>query len=244
MRIFVTGASGFIGRAAINQFLQEGHEVIALSRDGNIPSERRLAVLCGDLAAVSQEWFSGPAIDALVHCAWVATPGEYLASPLNARFVEWSLEFLRALSRARVRRFIGVGTCLECPPSNETLPEEWDFLDFVPDSPYARAKQKWLRLLREWAQLEGVSLAWARLFYPYGPGEHLNRFPSFLIRKLKQGESVVVNTPESIKDYVYITDVAQALGVLAASEKSGAFSSGEWFRNSDRAAGAPTGLRG
>lgn len=54
-------------------------------------------------------------------------------------------------------------------------------------------------------------MAWARLFYPYGPGEHPSRLCSSLIRRFRQGEAVTLNTPFSIKDYLHIDDVGRAL---------------------------------
>jgi dTDP-6-deoxy-L-talose 4-dehydrogenase (NAD+) len=57
----------------------------------------------------------------------------------------------------------------------------------------------------------GVALAWARIFYPYGEGEHPARLVSSLINRFRRGESVTLNSPASVKDYIHVQDVAEAL---------------------------------
>jgi nucleoside-diphosphate-sugar epimerase len=56
-----------------------------------------------------------------------------------------------------------------------------------------------------------VSLTWARIFYPYGKGEHPQRLISTVIVKLLSGETVTLKTPCSIKDYIHADDVGSAL---------------------------------
>src|SRR5262249_8666987 len=51
---------------------------------------------------------------------------------------------------------------------------------------------------------------WARIFYPYGVGEHPARLCSSIIHKLEANEPIVLKTPESTKDYIYIEDLAEA----------------------------------
>ena len=67
------------------------------------------------------------------------------------------------------------------------------------------------------AKKSGFSFAWGRVFYPYGPGEHPSRLCSSIIQKLGRGEQMVLKTPQSTKDYIYIEDLAAAL--LAVVEK-------------------------
>src|SRR6185503_1711084 len=47
--------------------------------------------------------------------------------------------------------------------------------------------------------------------YPYGVGEHPARLCSTLIQKFRRGEKLVLKTPNSTKDYIYIEDLADAI---------------------------------
>ena len=49
------------------------------------------------------------------------------------------------------------------------------------------------------------------MFYPYGVGEHPARLCSSLIQKFRRGEKLVLKTPHSTKDYIYIDDLAAAI---------------------------------
>ena len=146
-----------------------------------------------------------------LHAAWIATPGVYLNSPENQRWVEWSLTFLKQLANFGVRRITVLGTCIEYHITGKPLSETSSSLE--PVYPYSRAKHALHQHLRPVLESQGVSLAWARLFYPYGPGEHPDRLVSSLIRRLRAGEPVVLRTPLSVKDYIHIDDVASALAL-------------------------------
>ncbi len=110
MRIFVTGASGFVGGAAVKRFLAAGHDVRAMSRseksDAAIRALGATPVRC-DLENVS----AGDVGDseAVLHCAaYVEQWG-----PVEAwkRFnVAGTAAMLKAAKEAGVRRFIHIST--------------------------------------------------------------------------------------------------------------------------------------
>src|SRR3954468_21002621 len=70
MKVLVTGASGFVGRATCEELVRRGHEVIALvRRPGSEPPGTRAQI--GDLtdAASLQEAVPSQRPDAVVHLA-------------------------------------------------------------------------------------------------------------------------------------------------------------------------------
>jgi nucleoside-diphosphate-sugar epimerase len=77
MRVFVTGGSGYIGRAVVRAFIARGHAVTALARSG--ASAERVASLGAtpyeaDLAAIDARSDAIAAHDALVHLAYAGGP--------------------------------------------------------------------------------------------------------------------------------------------------------------------------
>lgn len=212
MRILVTGATGFLGSAFIRHAIAAGHSVGALVRQDSPNLPASATRLFGPLEAPPWTRIEQFQPEACVHAAWIATPGVYLESPENAQWVAWSRSFLEGLAERGVRRMVALGTCIEYRITGHPLSDRSSDLD--PRFPYSRAKQALHQQLRPVLEAQGVTLAWARLFYPYGEGEHRERLVSSLIRRLRAGESVALRTPLSVKDYLHVNDVASALGTI------------------------------
>lgn len=193
MNLLVTGASGFIGSACARQARSRGHQVVAL--EGRLSDCR----------------WPNVQPEACLHAAWITTPGLYLESPENERLVRESESFLQQCARRGTQTFFALGTCIEYKMGPDPLSEENTPLQ--PETLYARSKVELHRRLRD----AGLPVGWGRVFYPYGPGEHPDRLCSSLARKLSRGEKLVLKTPHSCKDYIYIDDLAEAI-VLALEQ--------------------------
>jgi len=201
VKIFVTGATGFVGRAFCELARARGHQIATLERPYR-------------LDAPPWEQIAKFEPETCLHAAWIATPGVYLTSPLNADYLKWSLDFAKRMRKLGTRHFVSLGTCIEYAPSDQPMDEASS--PVAPRSPYAVAKNELRIALENDACSHGMTVAWARLFYPYGPGEHPQRLSSIIARRLRQNETVMLNTPGSVKDYIHIADVASAL--LAITE--------------------------
>jgi dTDP-6-deoxy-L-talose 4-dehydrogenase (NAD+) len=233
MRVFVTGASGFLGRAFVEEAGARGWDVLCLSRTGSADAGRPVAVARGDLASVPWADVERFAPDALLHLAWIATPGEYLESPVNATLVETSIALMEGLAARGVRHLAAVGSCIEYAPSSTPLVE--DVSPTLGDSPYAAAKCR----LHEWlagrSPAPGSGWSWLRVFYPYGPGEHPGRITTGFLRALAAGGPVALRTPDSVKDFVFVTDLARALCAVLEARLQGPVNIGTGTGTSIRA---------
>jgi dTDP-6-deoxy-L-talose 4-dehydrogenase (NAD+) len=224
MKILLTGPTGFIGGNLLRRLLQGGHQVAALVHPYeclSVPLRSHPAVLelVGTLETVP--W---PAVDAFrphacVHTAWITTPGLYWESPDNDRFVDWSVDFAKRFFQSGGRHFLGLGTCAEYAPGPGPFHEEGSPVGSA--TRYARAKNALRIALEDLAREQGTRVTWARVFYPYGPGELPARFCSSLLHQLDRGEVVELKTPNSVKDYIYIDDLAEALHTLLVAECAG-----------------------
>lgn len=222
MKIFVTGAAGFVGGHFCREAAQEGHEVLALCRGDRGPHGCRIAR--GSLEDLPWDEIEAFEPEAAVHLAWVATPGVYLDSSENERLIDLSAHLFEGLCRIGVEQITAVGTCIEYAPSDRPLNERSSGL--APSFPYSRAKVATAESLREIADAAGVEWSWARVFYPYGPGEHPGRMPTSLFRKFQAGERVELKTPDSVKDYIFIDDLASGLLRVVESGLTGAVNLG------------------
>ena len=223
MKILVTGGTGFIGAAFIRAAREAGHEVAALTRQ---PQTNREGVrwLVGTLAEPPWPPIKQFAPEACLHAAWIAEPGVYLESPLNEDYVRWSLAFLRRLSELGTPYALGLGTCIEY--AVEGTPMREDATPLAPTFLYARCKDALRRAVETELVSDSFRFGWGRVFYPYGPAEHPGRLCTSLARKLMAGEPILLKTPDSTKDYIFIDDLAAAILVVMEKRVNGAINLG------------------
>jgi len=221
MKILVTGATGFIGRAFCLEAVNRGHQILALTRESQALIIPGVETALGSLAATPWDQVARFAPDAALHLAWTAEPGVYLRSPENETWLMQSKEWFQRLFDLGIPYVAGTGTCIEYAPSAAPLNEGTSALS--PQFPYSRAKVALFDWLREHAP---QSWAWFRVFFPYGAGEHANRYTSIMVRDLRAGKAITMNTPQSIRDYVEIRDAASALATAMEQRMEGAVNIG------------------
>jgi nucleoside-diphosphate-sugar epimerase len=209
MKIFVSGATGFIGRAFCQVATLRGHRILALTRDPSTQIAPNVKIATGSLAETPWSQVAEFAPDAALHLAWIAEPGVYLTTPENDVWLEQSQSWFQRLFDLGVPYVVGMGTCIEYAASGLPMHETRSALD--PAFPYSRAKTSLFNWLQSAAVTASAGWSWMRLFYPYGPGEHRHRICSSLIKQLRAGQSVALRTPGSIKDYIYIEDAARIM---------------------------------
>ncbi len=218
-RVLVTGATGFVGLPVVTALAAAGHEVHALSRrpgDLDGVSWHQADLLAG------AELVDSIAPEILVHLAWYAEHGRFWQAPENLQWVEASLRLLGAFARAGGRRAVVAGTCAEYLwGGDEDLLERDSPL--VPGTLYGVCKDALRRIAEGYAaQLGSLEIAWARLFFMYGPREAPGRLVPSVVRPLLAGERAPATSGEQVRDFMHIDDVAAALSAVAASEVTGA----------------------
>jgi nucleoside-diphosphate-sugar epimerase len=156
----------------------------------------------------------------LLHLAWVTTPGAYWTSPDNERWVEASLGLLRAFAGGSGRRVVIAGTCAEYDwtapgPCHEFVTPTW------PATLYGKCKDELRRRAESFAAAEGLSLAWGRLFFLYGPREHPARLVPSVTRSVLAGRFAECTSGAQVRDFLHVDDAAEALVVLLMSDVTG-----------------------
>lgn len=232
MRIAVTGGTGFLGRAFVREAIARGHDLLLLVRrevpreTWQVPARTFSRIHLASGAVESPDWAAIEAFrpESCLHAAWISTPGVYLQSPENEMHLRWSRSFLARIATSGGCSILGIGTCAEYAPASGVLNEVTS--QPQPVSPYARAKDELRRWLQESLPANGAPAAWARIFYPYGVGEHRDRVCSHILRELSSGRPVRLKTPNSVRDYIHVTDVARALLTILETRYSGVINVG------------------
>jgi nucleoside-diphosphate-sugar epimerase len=225
--VLVTGGRGFLGSHVVRALLTAGREVAVLTRsrvDLALPADGpgRLSVIEGSLQDRARlreaifEWRP----EACIHLAWYAEPGRYLESPENLAALEGTLALLQALMDAGCSSVAMAGTCAEYDTDQGWLKEE---TPLRPQSIYAASKASASMLVQQWAKDSETKVAWARIFYPYGPFEDRRRAVPALILSLLAECRFAASTGDQVRDYIYGADVADAFVTLIDHRASGAY---------------------
>lgn len=227
MKVFVTGASGFIGAHVTRALLAAGHAVTALVIPGD--SLWRLKEETGRFSVVTGLIADKEALrralnefrpEACIHLAWFAEPGKYLTSPENIPSLTDSLSLLHELIQAGCRQVIIAGTCAEYDTDKGFLRED---APARPTTLYAATKLSACLIGQQLAAAAPINFAWGRIFYPYGPQEDRRRLVPAAIGALQQGRSFPATLGEQVRDYIYIEDLAAAFRVMLEKQASGVF---------------------
>jgi nucleoside-diphosphate-sugar epimerase len=75
---------------------------------------------------------------------------------------------------------------------------------------YGTCKNALQIMLDAFSKDVGLSSAWGRIFFLYGPHEHPMRLVSSVIRSLLMGQPARCTHGNQIRDYLYVKDVAAA----------------------------------
>ncbi len=215
MRILVTGASGFVGRHAVNALIEAGAEVHAVARDV-------LPIDCEwhSLDLLDPENAAGIARrvkpDAVLHLAWCVDHGVFWTDPANADWVAASLILARSAMEHGCRHFTGVGTCFEYDwPSTGDCDERTTPL--TGHTLYDIAKSSARAVLDALFASQGLGFAWARLFFLYGPDEDPRRLVASVARALVRGEAARCSQGLAVRDFMDVRDCGAALAAITLS---------------------------
>lgn len=221
----LTGATGFVGRQVLRALGDKGAQVRLVVRDATRGQLAKLqgvesVVLTPDLFAEDADWWANVChgVDTVIHVAWYAEPGKYLQSAKNIDCLIGTLQMAKGAAGAKVRRFIGIGTCIEYDLSGGRLSVE---TPLQPLTPYAGAKAATFMALSQCLPQQGVEFAWCRLFYLHGEGEDARRLVPYLRSNLAAGVPAELTSGNQIRDFLDVRQAGRMIVDTALSDVQG-----------------------
>jgi nucleoside-diphosphate-sugar epimerase len=230
-RVLVTGAGGFIGRCSVAPLCAANCEVHAVLSKKTGPGERSPLA---DAQVHHVDLLDADEIEALIgsvrpthllHFAWIATPGLYWSSAENYRWLAASRYLLQCFSSHGGVRAVMAGSCAEYDWSRVGLCDERTSplasSSGKPMQAYTECKIAMQQTLAEVGRTQGLSTAWGRIFFQFGPHEHPERLVATVILNLLSGREALCTHGRQVRSYLHVADVGAAFAALLHSEVTG-----------------------
>jgi UDP-glucose 4-epimerase len=229
----VTGGAGFIGSHVVDALLASDYRLRVIDNlvgghEANLVQHRnnpRLSFARRDIRGLDPDDALFKDVSAVIHFAGIGDivpsierPADYMDTN-----VQGTVRVLEGARAAGVRRFIyaASSSCygLADVPTREDHP-------IRPEHPYALSKYQGEMAVMHWHRVYGLPANSIRIFNAYGPrvrtaGAYGAVFGVFFKQKLAGKPFTVIGDGTQRRDFVYVTDVAQAFLKAAESEFSG-----------------------
>ncbi len=221
MRVLVTGAAGFLGYTVAALLVEQGHEVIGLTRSAESALPKGVARLEGDLRTPETLPRAIAEVDAVCHLAGLTKVRQSRSAPVDywRTNLGGTLAILDTLANARAGRLVLASTCTVYGEQAEQPISETAAV--APSSPYATSKLDADQAAADLAATAAIGAISLRAVNVAGalPG-HPDRDTTWLIPQLlavQQGrapELVINGDGTAVRDFVHVVDMATAF-VLA-----------------------------
>lgn len=222
-RILVIGASGFIGKATLENLTKTAAgEIHAVYNSREPKCDNKIVRHKVDLFKHKEieDLFSAVAPTHLIQLAWCSDHATYWKDVANLDWVSVNFAIARSFVRNGGRRCLFIGTSAEYDwsvqqPLNEvTTP-------LVPQMLYGSAKLGLYWSLSRFFEQARIPMLWARLFNPFGHQEDVRRLIPKTCLRLLRGESIQFDAALSLRDFLHVDDVGAAISRLLLSTVEG-----------------------
>lgn len=228
MRIVATGATSFVGLAAVKELLSRGHQVYAVLREHSAKAEllkadgaypENLTVLEVDLGSLERlpQWIDLPC-DVFLHMGWRGAGSDSRKQEeVQQESVKDALSAVRVAKKLGCKRFLFTGSQAEYGVHDTLMDEE---TECMPTSPYGKAKLEVRRQAEVLCRELSMDYGHVRIFSTYGPGDHPWSLISTCIDTFCAGGRMQLSACTQKWNFLYIDDAGRALADLCEYEKS------------------------
>ncbi len=204
----VTGSSGFIGKELVRNLQKAGVKVYEISRSTN-------SIDVTDWECVKPI----PPQDIIFHLAGITNIQEAFLKPRIVYLTNFTgtLNILEWCRLNDIKKMIYISTFVYGMPLYLPVDENHPV---SPNNHYSRSKLMGEELCKAFSQDYGINVIILRLFNIYGPSHRGNFLIPHILEQLHDGR-VVLGNPAPKRDFLYISDVIDAIISASLSDIKG-----------------------
>jgi CDP-paratose synthetase len=210
MNIFITGATGFMGKHIVKKLIDEGNQItVNLYNDEKSPFNSLVSTYQLDENNIKRDvlFLKSKKFDGIIHLASL-----YLTvhQPEDAvRLIETNVRFstylLECAVQSNIKWFLNTGTFWQC----------YQNTDYSPVNLYAASKQAFESIAQYFIETNKIVFSTLRLSDTYGPNDTRPKIFNLWEKIAKSGESLDMSAGEQIIDISYIDDIVTAFVLLS-----------------------------
>jgi len=226
-KILITGSGGFIGNNFLKHIFNDSDEFFLIVRNNkNLLEFEKFSnitlVYTSDLFLESLAWWRNVThgINIIIHSAWYMNKIDNLSSDKNLDCLIGTINIANAAKLNKVDKFLAIGSCFEYSSSDLPLSVE---SPTQPSTLYGASKLSTFLFLNQIFINSKTTFYWCRLFYLYGPGEGEERLYPYINKCISEGVNVIINNPNSTRDYMNIKDAIEKMAKVLNSTEKGIF---------------------
>ena len=230
MKIVVTGATSFIGKAFVDVALEKGWEIVAVVRRNSPKAKAFDGVDNVSVAELNMDEYgkiaeAAGSFDCLVHFAWDGTRGaQRMDKELQQKNYENSVALIKAAIDSGCKRILTAGSQAEYGPQNGVITEQ---TECKPNTEYGVYKYKLFTTAGELCEKAGVSYKEPRFFSLYGPGDFEKTLIMSMIDNMRNNRRCELTECVQMWDFLYVKDAVRAVAALCELDcEDGAYNLG------------------
>ena len=231
MKSIVTGGSGFIGSHLVDLLVENNHNVIVIDNhsSGNKKNVSHLldnplvTIIEEDINNLSEDMDLFENTDYVFHLAGIGDIVPSIENPEKyfKANVSGTLKILQCVQKLDLKKFVyaASSSCygIASTPTDESA-------EISPQYPYAMSKYQAEELIFHWNKVYGLNVNSIRIFNAYGTrsrtsGAYGAVIGTFLKQKLANHPFTVVGDGNQKRDFIYVTDLAEAFFRAAVVEE-------------------------
>ena len=220
MRVFVTGATGFVGKAIVMALLQRKHEVVGLVRDvrrGKSLEQPGVTLVAGDMLEPASYEKVVPTVDAVVHAAQYPIQGRFTKQKVN-QMEQADILMTRTLAQACLqhdKKFVYTSSTLTYGDHADRWITEQDELHAPP---IAEAHEQLVKELLALHRKQNLRVNIIAPGWVYGPG---GLFKQSFYDTQQKGQLSIFGAGKSYWSPVHVDDLAMGYALAVESETYG-----------------------